>query len=596
MLFDAIQSEISSYLQSALGLSEGPLLETPPDPKMGDFAFPAFKLAKTLRKAPPQITKELAEKLSAISELTSCVEVTAAGPYVNFKVKKEVLVGEMLSSLLLSQDKLGEKKLAGKAPKVVLEFSSPNVAKAFNIYHLRGTMIGNCLYRVYKARGFEPVAINHLGDWGTQYGTLALAYGMWGDDNEFDKRGIEYLVELYIRINKEIETKPELADKARANFAKLEQGDVPIQKLWQKFVDLSLREFKHTYERLNVHFDHYWGESFYVDKVDAVEKELTQKGLLKESEGAIIVDLETYGMPPCIFRKKDGSTLYATRDLAAAIYRHDTFNFEKMVYVVGGEQKLHFAQVFKVLELMGHAWASKCSHVDFGLYRFGDTETGFQKMSTRRGTFVTMESVLDHAVERVTEKIAEKNMIADEAERSRTAEIIGVGAIIFNDLSTDRNNNVNFDLERVLDFEGETGPYIQYAHTRCLGILRNAPKELIAGIDVKDLMDIGKKQAGFEMLWKCAASKLVEEEELQLIRTLARLPQILDIVLDQAKPSSLASFLIDVTKVFNQFYRAHKVLVEDADLAKARLALVVATQRTLNKGLTLLGMKLPERM
>lgn len=595
MLFDAIQSEISSHLQTALGLEEPPFLETPPDPKMGDFAFPTFKLAKTLRKAPPQITKELSEKLNAVAALTAKVTVSAAGPYVNFTIKKETLLSDVLSSLLLSADKLGETTRQG-APSVVLEFSSPNVAKAFNIYHLRGTMIGNCLYRVYKARGYTPVAINHLGDWGTQYGTLALAYSMWGSDDEFNKRGIEYLVELYIRINKEIETKPELADKARENFAKLEQHDEKITALWKRFVDLSLKEFKHTYSRLNVHFDHYWGESFYVDKVDAVEKALTAKGLLKESEGAIIVDLEAYGMPPCIFRKKDGSTLYATRDLAAAIFRHDKFDFHKMVYVVGGEQKLHFAQVFKVLELMGHAWANKCTHVDFGLYRFGDTETGFQKMSTRKGTFVTMESVLDHAVERVTQKIAEKNLIADEAERAKTAEIIGVGAIIFNDLSTDRNNNVNFDLERVLDFEGETGPYIQYAHTRCLGILRNAPKELLTGIDVAGLMDIGKAQSGFGAMAKSAALKLESEEELQLIRTLARLPLILDIVLDQAKPSSLASFLIDVTKVFNQFYRAHKVLVEDAEVARARLALVLATQRTLNKGLSLLGMRLPERM
>jgi arginyl-tRNA synthetase len=597
MLFDTLQSQVLAALKPLLPSSESELaLETPPNPEMGDFAFPTFKLAKAFRKSPQAISAELRTSLQANPELSKTFQIEALGPYVNFSVRPEVLKGTVLKSLLLSANELGQKQAPGEKPTVVLEFSSPNVAKAFNIYHLRGTMIGNCLYRVYKARGFSPVAINHLGDWGTQYGTLALAYQMWGNDQEFEKRGIEYLVELYIRINKEKEADPGLADQARALFAKLEQGDTKIRALWQKFVDLSLKEFRRTYERLNVEFDHYLGESFYVDKVDAVSKELESKALLVESEGAVIVDLEAFGMPPCIFRKKDGSTLYATRDLAAAIYRKQKWDFSKMVYVVGGEQKLHFAQVFKVLELMGHKWADSCVHVDFGLYRFGDAESGFQKMSTRKGTFVTMDSVLDHAVERVSEKIAQKGIITDENERARVAETVGVGAIIFNDLSTDRNNNVNFELEQVLDFEGETGPYVQYAHTRCLGILRNAPEALREGIDPEKLPDLALRQPGFDVLAQRAMERLSEPEELGLLRTCARLPIVLDQVLDQSKPNLLANYLIDVTKAFNLFYRSHKVLCDDDALSKARLALVLIAQRTLLKGLQLLGMKAPSRM
>lgn len=557
---------------------------------MGDFAFPTFKLAKALRKAPPVIAKELAEKLQSNPTLSSKYEITLAGPYVNFTVKRDTLLKEVLNSILLSGDKLAEKTLS-PAPTAIMEFSSPNVAKPFNIYHIRGTMIGNALYRIYNARGFKTTSINHLGDWGTQYGTLAVAYEMWGDDKELDARGIEYLVELYVRINKELEQNPALKEKTREYFARLEKGDTAIQNYWKKFVELSIKEFKITYERLNVQFDHYWGESMYVDKTDALVKMLRNKGLLVESEGAQVVALESFGMPPCIIIKADGSTIYATRDLAAAIFRKEKFNFSKMVYVVGGEQKLHFNQVFKVLELAGFNWSKDCSHVDFGLYRFKDA-----KMSTRKGNFVTLEAVLDHAVERVQQIMQDKNSQMSAEERKKAAEIIGCGAVIFNDLSTDRNTDVNFDLESVVDFEGETGPYVQYAHTRCLGILRNAPESLTGGIEASKLLDLSAPQPAFHTLSTAAQAKLKESEELDLIRMLARLPLVLDQVVESNRPSTLATYIIDVTKVFNVFYRAHKVLVDDSELAKARLALVLATQRTLLKGLTLLGMRLPERM
>jgi arginyl-tRNA synthetase len=603
-LFDAIRQEVFAQVKNALPTVrvDELILETPPEPKMGDFAFPTFKLAKTLRKAPPVIAKELAETLKG--PLAATCEVAPLGPYVNFSVKRDLLAGSVLDSLLLSGEKLAERDVKSAEP-VVLEFSSPNVAKPFNIYHLRGTMLGNCYNRVFNARGFKTVTINHLGDWGTQYGTLALAYEKWGDDQELDKRGIEYLVELYVRINKEIETNDGLKIKAREYFNRLEKGDQAIKAMWHKFVEMSLREFKHTYARLNVSFDHYWGESFYVDKIPELEEELRDKNLVVESQGAQVVDLEKFGMPPCIIRKQDGSTIYHTRDLAAATFRARTFNFSRMIYVVGGEQKLHFAQLFKTLELMGYEWAKDCVHIDYGLYRFKDAD-GYAKMSTRKGKFITMEAVLDQAVERVREIISEKQAQAaaaghaviqmTEEERERNAEIIGVGAIIFNDLSTDRNSDVNFDLEQALDFDGETGPYIQYAHTRALSILRNAPKELVEGIDVTKLLDLANPQPGFKKLAAAAKAKLTHVEELDLIRQVARLPIVLDNVLETYKPHLLATYLIDVTKVFNAFYRAHKVLVDDTETARARLALVLATQRALLKGLTLLGMRTPERM
>lgn len=592
MLFDVARHEIFDQIKASLGadLPNDVNLEIPPEMKMGDFAFPTFKLAKALRKAPPVIAKELHEKLSANSALAAKYDMVVAGPYVNFTVKREVLLKEVLGSVLLSGSKLAERQLANP-PVAIMEFSSPNVAKPFNIYHIRGTMIGNSLHRVYTARGFKTVSINHLGDWGTQYGTLAVAYEMWGDDQELDKRGIEYLVELYVRINKEMETDETLKVKAREYFARLEKGDAKITAYWKKFVELSIKEFKVTYERLNVEFDHYWGESMYVDKTDALVKFLRDKKLLVESDGAQVVMLEEHNMPPCIILKADGSTIYATRDLAAAIYRKEKFNFDRMIYVVGGEQRLHFQQVFKSLELAGFEWSKNCTHVDFGLYRFKDA-----KMSTRKGNFVTLEAVLDHAVDRVKQIMADKNSQMSETERERAAEVIGVGAVIYNDLSTDRNTDVNFDLEKVVDFEGETGPYIQYAHTRCLGILRNAPAELTGGIEVAKLLDLAAPQPAFAKLATAAQSKLSETEELDLIRTLAKLPNVLDQVVDSNRPSTLATYLIDITKAFNQFYRAHKVLVDEQELARARLALVLATQRTLLKGLSLLGMRVPERM
>ncbi|MGE4233755.1 MAG: arginine--tRNA ligase [Bacteriovoracia bacterium] len=575
MLFDTLRSAIFSHLKSLLPEDHEIVLEVPPDPEMGDFAFPTFRLAKALRKAPPIIATELAQKCGTLS----LFEAKPMGPYLNFFVKPETLRKEVLKTLLTETP---AQKVEKAPPTVVLEYSSPNVAKPFNIYHLRGTMIGNCLSRVFKRRGFNVISINHLGDWGTQFGALVLGYEKWGNFEELEKRGIPYLVELYVRINKEMESDESLAKQARVRFASLEKGEEKIKKTWQNFVDLSLKTYKKTYERLGVNFDYYWGESFYIDKIPSLEKELSDNKLVVESEGAQVVMLGD--MPPCIIRKQDGSTIYHTRDLAAALYRYEQFHFDKMVYVVGGEQRLHFAQIFKVLELLKKPWAKNCVHVDFGLYRFKDA-----KMSTRKGNFVTMEAVLDMAVEAVEKLIdartndssGEAKVHMNDEEKKNNAEIIGVGAVIYNDLATDRNHDVNFDLETIIDFEGETGPYIQYAHTRCLSILRSA-KEV-------QIDQLGKELPNFVDL-------LTQKEELNLIRILARFPIILDQVVESYRPSHLASYLIDVTKVFNAFYRSHKVLVDELALSKARLSLVSATQRVLYEGTSLLGMRLPQKM
>lgn len=598
MLGDTLRQEISDHLCPILSNELGKIipdfsskdliLEIPPDQKLGDFAFPTFRLAKALRKNPNEIAKDLCSRLTSTS-LSTQVDIVATGSYVNFLVKPELLGSLVLKSLLLSGNNLASRQLS-KKETVILEYSSVNVAKPFNIYHLRGTMIGNCLARVYKTRGYHCISINHLGDWGTQFGALTLAFEKWGDQKELDTRGISYLVELYVRIHKDMDQDPRIADEAREYFSRLEKGDQKIYKLWKSFVELSIQEFRKTYQKLNVEFDHYWGESFYLDKIPSVEKQLRVKNLLVKSEGAEVISLETYGMPPCIFRKSDGSTTYATRDIAAAIYRFDQFAFSKMVYVVGAEQKLVFQQLFKVLELMGYDWAKNCQHVDFGLYRFKDV-----KMSTRKGVFVTMESVLDEAITRVRELMSERQPQLTQTERNTAAEIIGAGAIIFNDLATDRLGDVQFDLERVLDFEGETGPYVQYAHTRCLGILKNAPADLLCGLEVNKLTDLNQNQDALAKLFE-NHKHLVALEETSLIRLLARLPLVLDQVIEQSRPNHLASFLIDVTKMFNAFYRAHKVLGEDPELSKARLALVLATQRVLLKGLDCLGMRVPDRM
>ncbi len=566
-------------------------LETPPDPKLGDFGFPCFKLAKPLRKAPPQVAAQIVEELKAKGAVPQGLEVAAVGPYVNFTVPPQETLSSLLKDILAGPG-LGQygKLEAASRGAWVLEFSSPNVAKPLNIYHLRPTALGAALDRVGRYRGYKVVSINHLGDWGKQYGMLSIAFEHFKIPLDRDITMSE-LVDLYVKINAEAEKDPTIEERAREAFLKLEKGDPAITAFWQKCVDISMKEFNRIYKRLNVHFDHIWGESFYKDQLEPLLADLKKKGLLVESEGAWIVpvtDREGKELPPCLLQKSDGATIYATRDVAAALYRYKQFHFDRMTYIVGGEQRLHFQQVFGVLRKMGCEWESRCEHVPTGLYRFKDA-----KMSTRKGNFVTLEDVLELAQERVTQlmtdraaKAAAEGTGITTAADSATTEAIAVGAVVFHDLSTDPARDVEFDVERVVDFEGETGPYLQYAHTRCLSILRKA----------RDTGQYKEEIGSASVFSDTLISKLGMPEELALVKALGQFPLHLERTLRFGKASQLAHYLIDVTKVFGAFYRECRVLGEEPELTRARLMLVDATRRILAQGLGLLGIPLPEKM
>ena len=556
-------------------------LEVPPDPKLGDFGYPCFKLAKQFRKGPPQVAAQIVAEIQAKGAVPQGMQVAAVGPYVNFIVPAQ----EALKALI--GDILGAEKNYGKLPENsrgswVLEYSSPNVAKPLNIYHLRPTALGAVLDRVGRYRGYRVTSINHLGDWGKQYGMLSIAFEHFKIPFDRDITMSE-LVDLYVKINAEVEKDPTLEPRAREAFLKLEQGEPQITAFWKKCVDISMRDFNRIYGRLGVKFDHVWGESYYGEFLKPLLDDLKKRGLLIESEGAWVVpvtDREGREIPPCILQKSDGATIYATRDVAAAIYRENKFHFDRMTYIVGGEQRLHFQQVFGVLRQMGFAWESKCEHVPTGLYRFKDS-----KMSTRKGNFVTLEDVLEVARERVKSLMDERAANAEPGIEKHSAdeatlEAVAIGAVVFHDLSTDPARDVEFDLERVVDFEGETGPYLQYAHTRCLSLLRRGREA--------DLGDVEYDAA--------LVAKLGKDEEIALVKTLGQFPLHLERTLRFAKASQLAHYLIDVTKAFSAFYRECRVLGEEPETSRARLMLVEATRRILAQGLSLMLIPLPEKM
>jgi len=571
-------------------------LETPPDPTMGDFGYPCFKLAKQFRKGPPQVAAEIASKVTGLpAEIT----VKAVGPYVNFSVRPDAVAAALLKDILAGSGLGSYGSLPARSRgKWVLEYSSPNVAKPFNIYHLRPTILGAALDRIGRFRGFDLVSINHLGDWGTQYGKLAIAFREYGRDLPAEP-GIDDLVAIYVKFHAAVESNPGLEDEARAAFLKLEQGDSEMTALWKKCVDISIREFERLYSRIGVKFDQIWGESHYKDFLAPMLAELRERGILVESEGAWVVpvtDRDGKEVPPCILQKSDGATIYATRDVAAARYRFEKFQFDRMTYIVGGEQKLHFQQVFGVLRKMGVEWEPRCEHVPTGLYRFKDA-----KMSTRKGNFVTLEDVLELARERVKEVLAAREGLkVSEAEMESMVEAIGLGAVIFHDLHSDPARDVEFDVARVVDFEGETGPYLQYAHTRCLSILRKAREsgELVGDVvfQAEGFASFHKPE-GFASLQKPEGfAPFQKPEEMALLKTLGQFPLHLERTLTFAKASQLAHYLIDVTKAFGAFYRECKVLGEGPVVTSSRLMLVEATRRILAQGLGLLGVPLPERM
>lgn len=540
------------------------LIEVPPNKEMGDFAFPCFKLAKVFRKAPNMIAAELSEKIEAKGVISN---VTPLGGYINFFVNKSQLAETVIKDVLTKKEKYGHSDL-GKDKTIVIDFSSPNIAKPFHIGHIRTTVIGNALYKIYDSQGYNTVRINHLGDYGTQFGKLIVAFKLWGNKEAVEANPIPELLKLYIQFHDEAEKHPEMEDEARAWFTKLENGDKEAKELWQWFRDESLKEFARVYDLLDIEFDSYNGESFYSDKMDRVIDIIKDKGLLQESQGTNIVDLDEYNMPPALITKNDGSTLYMTRDLAAALYRKENYDFEKCIYVVGSQQSLHFQQLFKVLELVGFEWAKNMIHVPFGMVAL---EEG--TMSTRKGRVVFLEDVLKQAIEKTKETMLAKNPNALNVDE--IAKQVGVGAVVFQELSNSRIKDYTFSWSRTLSFEGETGPYVQYTHARCCAVLRKAEEEVTTDINYELLNDV---------------------DSAEVLKVIASFNKTILNAMRKNEPHIITRFVLDLAQAFNKFYHDNSILVEDTELRKARLALVAVTRQALENGLKLLGMQAPERM
>ena len=540
------------------------LIEVPPNKEMGDYAFPCFKLAKVFRKSPNMIAADLAESIEAKGEISKVIPL---GGYVNFFVNKSQLAESVIKDVLTKKENYGHSDL-GQDKAVVIDFSSPNIAKPFHIGHIRTTVIGNALYKIYDSQGYNVVRVNHLGDYGTQFGKLIVAFKLWGNKEAVEANPIPELLKLYIQFHEEAEKKPEMEDEARAWFTKLENGDEEAKALWQWFRDESLKEFARVYDLLDIEFDSYAGESFYSDKMDVVIEKIKEKGLLKQSQGTNVVDLEEYNMPPALITKNDGSTLYMTRDLAAAIYRKNTYDFDKCIYVVGSQQSLHFQQLFKVLELMGFEWSKDLVHVPFGMVAL---EEG--TMSTRKGRVVFLEDVLKQAIEKTRETVLSKNPNAKNVDE--IAKQVGVGAVVFQELSNSRIKDYTFSWERTLSFEGETGPYVQYTHARCCAVLRKANEEVSTDINYELLSD---------------------GDAAEVLKVIGSFNKSIVSAMRRNEPHIVTRFVLDLAQAFNKFYHDNPILVEDEELRKARLALVAATRQTLENGLNILGMHAPERM
>jgi len=539
-------------------------IEIPPRPEMGDFAFPCFRLAKTMRKAPNIIAADIKE---AIGDVDFLDKIDVQGAYLNFYIKPEIFVKSMIDASKDS-DFGGSKEGEGKV--ICIDYSSPNVAKNFHVGHLRTTIIGNSLYKIYTKLGYKVNRINHLGDWGTQFGKLIVAYKTWGSKEAVERDGIAELMKLYVKFHEEADKKPELVDDARMWFNKMENGDEEALSIWQWFKDISLVEYKRTYDLLGIDFDYYLGESFYRDKCQEVVDKVTAAGLLQESEGAMIVDLSEYDMAPCIVTKKDGSSIYATRDLAAIFYRKNTYNFCKCLYVTGQEQKLHFAQVFKVVELLGNEWAKdELIHIPYGLVSLEGA-----KLSSRNGNIIYAEDILKDAIAKSLEIITEKS--PNLPNKEEVAKMVGVGAILFNDLYNQRIKDVSFSWDKVLNFDGETGPYVQYTHARCSSIIRLAE--------------------GFNPDMDIDYHVLAEPDAMELLKEISRFPKVIADAAEKYEPSIVARFAVDVAQAFNKFYNSTRINVPEENIKNARVMLTYLTKKTIRDALSLLGIAAPEAM
>lgn len=548
------------------------MIEVPQDAKMGDYAFPCFKLAKVLRKAPPLIAKGIAESIADAPLFEKVEQVNA---YVNMFISREEFVKDTLTEVLAKGDDFGKTDI-GAGKKVIVEYSSPNIAKPFHIGHIRSTVIGNSIYKIYDALGYDVVRINHLGDYGTQFGKMICAYRHWGNKEDVIKEPIKTLLSYYTKFHVEVETHPELDDEAREIFTKLEHGEKEEVELWQWFRDESLKEFTRVYDMLGISFDSYAGESFYSDKMPRFVQELKDKGLLEASQGAQIVDLEPYGLGAALVTKSDGSTLYITRDIAAAVYRKETYDFYKNIYVVASQQNLHFQQWIQIVELLGYEWARDCVHIPFGLVSLEDGT-----MSTREGRVVFLEDVLNKAVDKTREIIKEKNADASEEDVDDIAKAVGIGAVIFQELSNNRIKDYVFKWDKVLNFDGETGPYVQYTHARCASVLRKAGETIVKKAAALDGVD---------------CKYLCSESAYELAKLLYKFPAVIVDAGDKYEPSIVTRHIVDMAQGFNRFYHDEHILTDNEEEKIAKVALVIAAKDAIKNGLALLGMKAPERM
>ncbi|MBQ2723698.1 MAG: arginine--tRNA ligase [Clostridia bacterium] len=539
------------------------LLSKTADESFGDYTFPCFKLAKTMRKSPVAIAEELARDFSLEGIIS---KVDAKNGYLNFYLDKVSAQADVLRNIESCGSTYGESNV-GQGKTVCIDYSSVNIAKPFHIGHLYTTAIGSSLYKLYKNLGYNVVGINHLGDWGTQFGKLIVAYKLWGDDDKIAKGGTHALQEIYVKFHQEAEKHPELEDQARQWFTKIEKGDQEALRLFELFKGITLEEVKKIYTRLNVQFDSWAGESFYNDKMQAIVDLLKDKGLLKEDNGAQIVDLSDYNMSPCLILKSDGSTLYATRDLAAAVYRKQTYDFDKCLYVVAYQQSLHFKQFFKVLELAGFDWHKDMVHVSYGLVSLEDGA-----MSTRKGNTVWLDDVLNKSTEKALQIINEKNSALENKEA--VAEAVGSGAVIFSAVQNAKIKDVVFSYDKMLNFDGETCPYLQYTHARCNSVLAKAPKLNVA-VDY---------------------SALDNAESWTLVKLLNSFEEIIETSATKYEPCILSKYLIDTAQAFNKFYFEHRILTDKLGSTQAMLQVVKSTKQVLQKGLALLGIATPEKM
>ena len=567
-----VTQAIAEFLSRETGLPLGDVergIEVPRDPQWGDYAFPCFPLARVKKKSPQALAQEIARKFQPESLLTHC---TAEGAYLNFRIRREAWAEIILKRIFSAGEGYG-KSQEGKGKTLLVEFSSPNIAKPFHVGHLRSTIIGHALCQIFGRQGYQVIRLNHLGDWGKQFGEVITAFKLWGNQAKLEAQPLRHLFEVYTRFHSQGGNDQELDEQARGWFKRLEEGEPEARQLWGRFRQISIEEFKRLYSFLGISFDSYEGESFYQDRLPELVERLRNKGLLVESQGAWIVPLEAYALPPALILKRDEATLYLTRDIAAAEYRFQNWNFEKLIYVVGAPQRLHFQQLFKVLELMGYDWSQRLVHVDFG-HVLG--------MSTRRGEVVFLQDVLDEAVQRAERVIEERTEDKEarigkipEEERKKIARAVGLGAILYNDLRTKRSKDVEFDWDRILGFEGATGPYCQNAHVRCCGILRKH-----SGV-VTDKVDF---------------SVLSSDEEFDLVKRLGEFPEILRRAAAEYEPSLIAVFMLDLAMALNVFLARYRVLGEEKKVTEARLLLIHGIQGTLAACLRMLGMEVLERM